>query len=145
MAVILSTSMIISTSCSKDKVKGCTDPDSKNYSSIAEEDDGSCRYEGSVVFWYNKLTSENLYDDGSDALTFYVDGNVVGSTNVTQYWNSAPNCGDNASITVVKDLGKVKTQAFSYRVIDDIGDEIWSGTVNFNANSCLKMELSYNK
>ena len=105
IALSLSATTMLTTSCSKEQ--GCTDPDSKNYSATAEEDDGSCAYEGEVVFWYNKITSENLYDDGSDALTFYVDGKVVGSSNANVYWGSAPSCGDNASITVTKDLGNI--------------------------------------
>lgn len=141
MAVVFSATTVLTTSCSKEK--GCTDPDSKNYSATAVEDDGSCIYEGKIVFWYGEATSDSLYYYGSDALTFYVDGNVVGSTNATVYWTEAPDCEDNASITVTKDLGGVKTQSYSYKVVDDLGDDIWTGTVNFNANTCTALELTW--
>jgi hypothetical protein len=59
------------------------------------------------------------------------------------YWTAAPNCGDNASITVTKDLGGVKTQSYSYSVKDQTGFEYWSGTLNFNANTCFATELTW--
>ena len=141
MVVALSAATVLTTSCSKER--GCTDPDSKNYSATAEEDDGSCAYEGEVVFWYNQATAEELLDDGVSSLTFYVDGQIVGSTAASVYWTSKPNCSDDGSITVTKELGKVKTQSYSYSVKDETGFEYWKGTVNFNANTCLSMELTY--
>lgn len=128
------------TSCKKE---GCTDPDSTTYNADAKKDDGTCQYEGRTVFWYGKSTSDSLYYNGSNALTFYVDNNVVGSTNTTIYWTGAPNCGANSSITVTKDLGGVKTQSFSYKVKDDLGFEIWAGYINFNANTCIATELTW--
>ncbi len=44
LAIIAGT--VIFTSCKKDKVKGCTDPNSISYNSEAEENDGSCLYAG---------------------------------------------------------------------------------------------------
>lgn len=137
--------MAITLSFSACKTEGCTDPDSVNYDVEAKKDDGSCLYKGEVVFWYGKTTAENLYAEGSNALTFYVDGKVVGSSNVTVYWGEAPSCGDNGSITVTMDLGKVKTQAYQYKVVDDFDDVLWEGTLNFNANQCAALELTYAK
>jgi hypothetical protein len=43
-------------SCKKDnKIRGCTDKDSKNYNGSAQEDDGSCLYEGQAVNLLNKF------------------------------------------------------------------------------------------
>ena len=121
---------------------GCTDPNAENYESVADSDDGSCEYSGDVVFWYGEAVSEEMEYIYTNSLSFYVDGQIVGSTAANQFWNGAPNCGDNASITVSKNLGGATSLAFDYEVIDDYGDTWWTGTINFVANTCTSLELT---
>jgi hypothetical protein len=146
VTLIISLSLLgglaVISSCKKEKVKGCMDKDSKNYNSIAEEDDGSCAYEGSIVFWYNKATSDTLSAYGATAFTYYVDGKVVGSSAAAVYWSGAPNCNQSSSITVNKDLGGVKNKTYTYSVKDQLGIEYWTGTANFTANTCTAIQLS---
>jgi hypothetical protein len=125
------------------KTEGCTDPDSATFNTDADKDDGSCEYDGSIVFWYGEDAADGLTNDGATSLTFYLDGQIVGSTSTSVFWTAAPTCGDNASITATKDLSNVKTQSYSYRVVDQTDYEYWSGTVNINANTCLQQELSW--
>lgn len=124
------------------KKEGCTDPDSKNFDDSAKKDDGSCQYEGSVVFWYGQAASAAMQDAEIESLTFYVDGQIVGSSVSSVYWTGSPDCGSNASITITKNLGNSKNQSFTYSVKDQDGDVLWEGIVNFTAKTCLKQELS---
>jgi hypothetical protein len=129
-------------SCKKDnRIRGCTDRDSETYSPTAEEDDGSCLYVGDIVFWYSQVASEGLIGDGATALTFYLNGQVVGSSAASVYWTSAPDCGQNGSISVTEDLGNVKTHAFSLVVKDQTGFEYWTATVNIDGNTCTQYQL----
>jgi hypothetical protein len=131
-------------SCKKDnKIKGCMDKDSQNYDPTAQEDNGSCLYEGQVVFWYSQTASAGLIADGATALTFYLNSQVIGSSAASVYWTTAPDCGQNGSITVTEDLGKVKTHAYSLSVKDQTGHEYWTGTVNVDANTCTLYQLTW--
>jgi len=53
--------MVAVTSCGK---KGCTDPNSENYCEKCKGDDGSCQYEGKVLFWWDKTTSDSMQAHG---------------------------------------------------------------------------------
>lgn len=136
----------VTNSCKKDdKIKGCMDKDSKNYSATAQKDDGSCLFEGQVVLWYDQTASAGLISDGATSLTFYVNGEVIGSSATSVYWTVAPVCGQNGSITVIKDLGNVKTQSYSLSVKDQTGFEYWGASLNFDANTCLQFHLLWSK
>jgi len=139
LSVLAVSILIFATGCKKE---GCTNQDATNYSSEADNDDGSCSYEGEVVFWYGESISEGLASIGSTTLTFRVDGVIVGSTAANVFWTSAPTCGQNGSITVSMDLGNGTNLAKNYSVKDQDDYEIWAGVVNFTANTCTVLELS---
>jgi|SRR5450759_1090990 len=128
--------------CKKDtKVKGCMDKDSQNYNALAQQDDGSCLYQGAVVFWYDSTASAGLIADGAVSLTLYINGAVNGSSATSVYWPAAPVCAQNGSITVVEDLGKVKSNAFAFSVKDQTGFEYWNDAVTIDANTCTQLKL----
>lgn len=129
------------TECKKDKIKGCTDEDSLNYDPAAEKNDGSCEFAGAVVFWYDKAASDGLVADGATALTFYLDGEVIGSSAASVFWTAAPDCSQNGSITVEEDLGNVKTRTYTLSVQDQTAFEYWHSAVNVDANTCTQFRL----
>jgi hypothetical protein len=128
------------TSC---KQEGCMDPDSKTFNADADKDDGSCKYEGSIVFYYKESTAAELLADGSAALTYYVDGSIIGSSAANVYFTAAPNCGANGSVSKTIDLGSDKSKSIAYKVIDDLGYIIWEGSYTVKANTCNQLELLY--
>jgi hypothetical protein len=133
-------------SCKKDtRIRGCVDKDAKNYNSSAQVDDGSCTYEGYMIVWYDSTASAGLIKDGATALTFTLDGQVIGSSATSVFWTAAPDCGQNGSITVTEQLGHAKSQTFTLSVKDQTGFEYWNAQPIIKANTCLMFELTWSK
>ena len=80
--------------------EGRTNPDAENYNSSATKSDGSCTFQGRVVFWYDEANSDSLYYFGSDFLIYTVNGEVVGTQDMNTYCTVAPDYGQSVSITL---------------------------------------------
>jgi hypothetical protein len=126
-------------SCSK--TTGCQDPNAENFNADAKEDCNCCEYEGNLVFWQAKASADDFADLGVKTLFYYVDEQLVGSSSATFYWSGKPNCGQNGTVTVTKDLKGSKSRAYTYKVIDEDGFTWYDGILNFDANTCLSFEL----
>lgn len=142
LALSLSVASVFTTSCKK---RGCTDPEAINYSEEAEKDDGSCSFEGAMVFWYDEATSDQLVQDGAITMTFYVDDKEIGSSDADIYWTGAPDCGQNGSIGVDKKWNNDRTKTYSFSAQDQTGWEFWSESVTFHANTCVSIQLVASK
>ena len=147
IAVVLTSAIAFTTSCSKKK--GCTDSTSTNYDADAKDDDGSCTYNGKVVFWYNEATADSLVSNGITSLTYYVNEKVIKTVDVIPngYETSSPGCDDTDafSVIVTEDLGDLKIATFSYNIKDQDGDDVFGGINGFvvTANSCNSIQLTY--
>ncbi|UPT67934.1 MAG: hypothetical protein M0D57_04535 [Sphingobacteriales bacterium JAD_PAG50586_3] len=139
LALTVSFSLMTLASC---KREGCTNSDAVNYDDNAASDDGSCHFEGGLVFWYNHATSQFLVGDDAASLTFYVNGQVIGSTATNVYWTSEPDCGQNGSISYTKNMGKSQSQTVTYSVVDDTNHEYWTNSITIEANTCKSVQLN---
>ena len=144
-AFVIIVAILIISSCKKDKVKGCMDSVATNYNSKATEDDGSCKYQGSLVFWNNMALQDTLTAHGSDTLIYYINNVKVGTSIVASSGRSgAPSCGQSGVFTLTEQLGSVKSQTYQYSVNDNSGYFTWSGTVTITATpSCTPFQILY--
>ena len=129
------------TSCKKEKIKGCTTSYATNYNSTAEDDDGSCTYEGSYVIW----VQTGSFDPGTSA-NVYIDGVFQG--NIAVEFASAPSCGAAGALTIKRNLGKDQTKGYStiykgvMNGVEDTNSNDWIvRTSNFKANTCVSYML----
>jgi hypothetical protein len=132
---------VVLTSCAKKE--GCMDNSAINFDADAGKECNCCTYEGSIVLWVNQADAAYISTTGqATVLNYYFDGVFVGSTSAGQYWSGAPDCGQNGSMTVTKDLGESKSKAYELTVVDEDGYTWWTRTVNLDGNTCIASQLT---
>ncbi len=141
---VLSFCLIGLTSC--EKKKGCLDVDSVNYDAEAKIDDGSCRYEGNVVFWWDEDLTTDFQNIGASTVKIYVNNEFQGSVAISgQFWDSAPSCGASSAVTSTIDMGVNKSESIvvEYVIFDSNGDELDSVEQTFTiaANTCNTIQI----
>lgn len=118
------------TGCSKEddpKVFGCTDPTSTNFNSSATDDNGTCRYEGNVTFWYNT--------SGTTA-TVIMGGQTRYISNYYPTYN--PTCGSEGCANFTLEVG-----TYSYHATSTWST--WNGNVTVRKNGCSLVLLQQAK
>ena len=101
-----------------------------------------------ILFYLNQEAGIYLYNEGIEKLTFYINGNNIGS----QYNNGGfytsqtpPNCFDNFFTTGSVYWSDNSYTTISWEAIDETG-YVWYGTTTtLEANECLAMELTAKK
>ena len=116
--------------------EGCIDPNALNFSNEAGSDDGSCTYEGDVVFWFDESYSAFILSLNVTELRFFVENEFVGSLEAASFLPSEPDCGDAGALTVTLSMGQFKDRTFIYRVENQEGAFLSEGQQPVRANDC---------
>lgn len=141
MMLLIAASATMFNGCKKEKVKGCMDSSSKNYNPKAEEDDGSCSYSGSCVFW---ILAGDI--SSGESANVYLDGVLQGNVSVTFY--NAPSCDETGALTVHKDMGRNKYGNYSFVLkpvfngyeYNDPADWL-TASISFTGNGCTQYRI----
>lgn len=129
-------------SCSK--VPGCMDMDAENYNFQAEEDDGTCSYRGSAVFYHGQQTSQNLIDAGVTNVKLYVDDNFWDFMSPNIYFSFVPQCEHpDAMLMQNYGIGNQKTKDFNYQIKDQDNFILATGTFQIIGNQCNAIEYHF--
>ena len=130
-------------SCKK-PVPGCTDPDAENYSAEAEKNDFTCSYRGSAVFYCNEESSTNLVAAGVTTVKLYVDDHIWDLKPATNYFTSEPDCEDPDALNMSNyGIGQFTSYDFNYKLKDQDGFVLKTGTFTIYGNQCTAVEFSY--
>jgi hypothetical protein len=122
---------IMASSCKKEpivivqpKVFGCTDPTSTNYNPSATDNDGSCKYNGNVIFWTDIQNAGSFITVTLQAQPLYI----------SKWYSSAPVCGSAGCAQYTLPVGTYAYSATSLFYT-------WSGSVTVTKNFCTTHQL----
>jgi hypothetical protein len=129
---------LLSAGCGR---KGCTDKDAVNYDKKAKRTDNSCKYEGLVVFWWNKTTAAKLKTQGISNVELFINGASIGSLSTSSSWDTPPECGEANTVSYTMDLGSLRTKTCELIGKDQFGFPQYNEDFVFKAHTCTAQEL----
>ncbi len=118
------------------KKLGCTDPNALNYESIAQKNDESCTYEGSVGIWFDSIKAQEYVTDGILELTYFIDGDSATTVPSNFYSNTIPTCGSPEVYAALFNMGKANSQTHNLIVKRETGVIIDSYKLTVEGGSC---------
>ena len=125
-------------------IPGCMLTNAENYNPTANEDDGSCTFRGSAIFYHDQNTSQNLQFDGVTRLRLFVDGVYVDDMSANVGFATVPACGHQDAMTINNYfLGNSTYNVFTYEIVDQDGWYIATGTFEIAGNECTVIQYYY--
>ena len=119
----------IFSSCGK---KGCTDSTATNYCSECKNDDGSCQYNGQVIFW-----SSSAWGVANCNITVSVEGVTIGT--ITQVYTAPPTCTASGCVIYT---GKPGTYNYTFTCNGTTGCSTpITGTVTVTSKGCTAIKM----
>ncbi len=125
-------------SCSK---PGCTDENSTNYSSEANEDDGTCAYRGDITFWCLPAVSTALNDAGHTMLRFELEGEIVDSIPTLLFFSPSGDCNTPGVKTIAMEELPYEYRYYKYRIKGNGFETLYEDFIKLDANQCLGIQL----
>ena len=125
------------------KKEGCTDSLAENYNEKAKKDDGSCTYKADALIWWNEETSTALEDYESYVLYIYVDNVLVSTESIALFWNSAPECGAQGTVTASRDMKGNSKETVPYYIKDEYDEVLWDGYLEYEAGVCYSQQVEF--
>ena len=108
------------------KIEGCTDNTAINYESKANEDDGSCNYEGHAIFW---VDSTFAFND----ITIVLNDDTIGV--IEGYFTKEPECGVPQGVNITLEPGH-----YDFIAIDSLG-ATWNSSIPIEKNECTAQQI----
>jgi hypothetical protein len=108
------------------KIEGCTDSTAVNYEAKANEDDGSCNYEGYAIFWVD--TSYGFND-----ITIIMNDDTIGV--IDGFFTKEPECGVHQGVNITLEPG-----IYNFTAIDTIG-AMWNTSILIEKNNCTAKQI----
>lgn len=137
--LLLCSAVFVFTGCTKNN--GCTDSEAVNYDADAEKDDGSCQFQGNLLIWINKNTSDSLISYSIDDLHIYLDNVNVGTYATDMYFVESPYCTDSTAFVVQETWEESRDKSFAYKATDVLNNTLWQGNLTLQANACNSVQL----
>lgn len=142
-SILLALASFCILSCKK-PVPGCMDVNAENYNYLAEENDGTCSYRGSAVFYHGLETSQNLLDAGVTNVKLYVDDVFFDAMSPNVHFTFVPSCSHpDAMLMENYGIGNSPTKTFGYKIKDQDNFLLSAGTFTISGNQCNAIEYNY--